>query len=177
MLTEKTVQEELIFKGKIITVKKLKVKLSNGKDAFREIVEHPGAVCILTLTNENKVILVKQYRKATEETLWEVPAGKLEKDEDPLDCAKRELQEETGYIAEHWEKIGDFYASPGYCNELIHIYFAKELSKGSMNLDEDEILESYNLSIDEVKEIMQKGQIRDIKTQVALQFLLLKVKL
>lgn len=174
MFTEKTEHEEIIYKGKIITVKKLEVRLSNNKKALREIVEHSGAVCILALTNDNKVILVKQYRKAAEETLWEVPAGKLEKDEDPLACGKRELEEETGYKASYWKKIGEFYASPGYCNELIHMYFAKDLTLGSMNLDEDEILDSFTLTIEEVKELIDKSLIKDLKTQAALSFLLLE---
>lgn len=173
---EKTEHVETIYNGKIINVKKLDVKLCNGKLAKREIVEHPGAVSVLALTNDHKVILVKQFRKATEETLWEVPAGKLEKGEEPLECAKRELQEETGYTAEHWEKIGQFYSSPGFCNEMIHIYFAKNLSSGELNLDEDEFLDDFVLTIEEVKNLMNDGSIRDAKTQIALQYLLCNLK-
>jgi ADP-ribose pyrophosphatase len=117
---EKTEKESIIYQGKIIKVKELDIKLPNGLMGKREIVEHPGAVAILTTTKDGKIVLIKQFRKACEEILWEIPAGKLEKGEAPLDCAKRELKEETGYTARNWALLGKFYTSPGFCNELIY---------------------------------------------------------
>lgn len=174
-LYEKTEKEEIIYSGKLLRLKKIKVRLPNERFSTREIVEHPGAVAILAVDENKKVILVKQYRKAMEEVLWEVPAGKLDKNEEPLSCAKRELKEETGYRAESWRKIGSFYSSPGFSNEIIHIYFAQNLKEGAQKLDEDEFLEFYTFDIDKIKEMLRQGSIKDAKTQIALQYLFLEI--
>lgn len=167
---EKTEKESIIYQGKIIKVKELDIKLPNGLMDKREIVEHPGAVAILTTTKDGKIVLIKQFRKACEEILWEIPAGKLEKGEAPLDCAKRELKEETGYTARNWALLGKFYTSPGFCNELIYIYLASNLIAGEAILDEDENLEQYLLDSSQIDNLIENGHIKDMKTITALLF-------
>ncbi|NJI03685.1 NUDIX domain-containing protein, partial [Staphylococcus agnetis] len=135
---EKTLSKETLYEGKIITVEKHLVELPNQETSYREVVKHNGAVAICALTPDQKVILVKQYRKALEDTLLEIPAGKLEPNESRINAAKRELEEETGYIADELKLIGEVYGAPGFTNELISIYFANHLEKGQIQLDEDE---------------------------------------
>ena len=170
---EKTLSEEKIFDGRIISLFHQKVELPNGKTGTREIVKHPGAVAVIPITNEGKIVLVEQYRKALERSLLEIPAGKLEKGEEPLTTAKRELEEETGYVAAKWEHIQSFYTSPGFADEYIHIYVAKGLQKleVSADLDEDEFVEIFELTVDECLEELKKGSIHDAKTCFAIQFL------
>lgn len=169
-LYEKTEKESIIYQGKIIRVKELDIILPNGLKSKREIVEHPGAVAILPITEDGKLVLIRQFRKACEEILWEIPAGKLEKAEAPLDCARRELKEETGYTAQHWTLLGRFYTSPGFCNELIYIYLANNLIPGETHLDEDENLEQYSLAPQQIDQLLETGQIKDMKTITALLF-------
>jgi len=173
---EKTLKEREIFSGRIIKVKVADVELSNGGFSQREIVEHPGAVAILAVTDEQKVVLLRQFRKAVEEVLWEIPAGKLEKNEDPLICAKRELQEETGYTAEKWEKLCQFYTSPGFSNEILYLYRAEGLKLGLSNLDQDEFVEVFTLSRKELEELLEQGKIKDAKTLLGLLYFNLKDK-
>lgn len=167
---EKTEKESIIYQGKIIKVKELDIMLPNGLKSKREIVEHPGAVAILPTTEDEKLVLIRQFRKSCEEILWEIPAGKLEKEEAPLDCARRELKEETGYTAQNWTLLGRFYTSPGFCNELIYIYLATNLIPGETHLDEDENLEQYLLTPQQINQLLEAGQIKDMKTITALLF-------
>lgn len=167
---EKTEKENIIYHGKIIKVKELDVKLPSGIMSKREIVEHPGAVAILPITEDENFILIRQFRKACEEILWEIPAGKLEKDEVPLDCAIRELKEETGFTAQKWTLLGNFYTSPGFCNEKIYIYLASQLIPGQSHFDQDEYLEQHLLASTEIDQLMENGQIKDIKTITALLY-------
>jgi len=165
---EKTENQVTVYSGRIINVKNLDVSLPNGKMTKREVVEHPGAVAILAKTNDNKLVLIKQFRKAVEEVLWEIPAGKLEKGEKPLISAQRELEEETGYKAETWYDLGKFYTTPGFSNEIIYLFGAENLIKGPTNLDIDEYVEVYPLSVEEIDELINKGQIYDAKTLIAI---------
>lgn len=173
---EKTIHKKEIFKGKIVQLSVHDVELPNGKTSKREIVNHPGAVGILAITDDEKLVLVKQFRKPLEKTIAEIPAGKLEEGEDPLLCAKRELEEETGYIANSWKKITSFYTSPGFANEIIHIFFAKDLTQGTKNTDEDEFVERMEVSLEEAIELMEKEVIHDAKTMFAVQYLQLMNK-
>ncbi|GAB0280165.1 NUDIX hydrolase [Staphylococcus pseudintermedius] len=170
---EKTISKEFIYKGKIIEVEKHKVSLPNNETAYREVVKHNGAVAICALTPDQQVILVKQYRKALEQELLEIPAGKLEPGEDRESAAMRELEEETGYKAKKLTLIGEVYGTPGFSNEKISVYFADNLVEGKVNLDEDEFVEKVLYSLDDVKKAVEARTIEDAKTFIAFQHLLL----
>ncbi|EJG0136451.1 NUDIX hydrolase [Staphylococcus pseudintermedius] len=170
---EKTISKESIYKGKIIEVEKHKVSLPNNETAYREVVKHNGAVAICALTPDQQVILVKQYRKALERELLEIPAGKLEPGEDRESAAMRELEEETGYKAKKLTLIGEVYGTPGFSNEKISVYFADNLVEGKVNLDEDEFVEKVLYSLDDVKKAVEARTIEDAKTFIAFQHLLL----
>lgn len=175
---EKTISTEHIFKGKIISVQVDEVELPDGKRSNREIVRHPGAVGLIALTKENKIVMVEQYRKPLERSLLEIPAGKLEPGEEPAVTAERELEEETGYRAGQMEYITSFYTSPGFANEIIHIYLASGLEKveNPANGDEDEFVELVELSLEKALECMKNQRIFDAKTVFAVQYLQLMEK-
>lgn len=165
-LTEKTVKENVVFEGKIITVNRDDIELPNGGSAKREIVYHNGGVCVAPITADNKLIFVRQFRYAYREVLLELPAGKLEKGEDAFEAGVRELEEETGCVAEKYYDLGKLYPSPGYTAEVIHLYAAKDLRKTQMHLDEDEFLEVEEIPIEKAVKMVMDGEIRDSKTQV-----------
>ncbi|GIN89513.1 ADP-ribose diphosphatase [Siminovitchia terrae] len=175
---EKTVSTEPIFKGKIISVQVDEVELPNGELSKREIVHHPGAVGLIALTDENKIVMVEQYRKPLERSLLEIPAGKLEPGEESAVTAERELEEETGYRAGKMEYISSFYTSPGFANEIIHLYLATELEKveNPADGDEDEFIELIELSLEEALNCMKNKRIYDAKTVFAVQYLQLMEK-
>lgn len=167
-LHEETLAQNTVFAGRIINVRQDQVLLENGKQALRDVVEHSGGVCVLPLTAEEEVILVRQFRYPYGEVLLEIPAGKLDKGgEDPLACGKRELEEEVGMIADTYVSLGKMYPSPGYCAEVIHIYLARDLRPSRQNLDEDEFLEVYRYPFEEVQRMVLEGEISDAKTQIA----------
>lgn len=175
-LEEKTINTEKIFSGKVISLQVEDVELPNGKMAKREIIKHPGAVAVLALTDDDKIVMVEQYRKALAKTIVEIPAGKLELGEDPATCAKRELEEETGYGCKEMEWLISFYTSPGFADELIHLYLAKGLEKkeNAAPLDEDEFVNLLELSLEEAEQYMKEQKIHDAKTAYAVQYLQLK---
>ncbi len=173
---EKTVSSKTIFSGKVIELKVDTVSLPNKKTSTREIVKHPGGVGVLAITDDNKIILVKQYRKPYEKVMYEIPAGKLDKGESIEVCGRRELMEETGATAKVFEYLGATYPSPGYTNEIIHIYFAKEVSFGKTNPDEDEFLDVEFFEIDEVKEMIMNNEINDSKTIIGFFMAMEKLK-
>ena len=149
-LEEKTLSTQQIFNGKVISLQVDEVELPNGKKAKRELIKHPGAVAIIAITDENKLVLVEQYRKALQRTIVEIPAGKLEKGEEPLECAKRELEEETGYECKSIELVTSFYTSPGFADEIVHVYLATGLTKkeNAAGLDEDEFVNLLEWSLE-----------------------------
>ncbi|MBC8080265.1 MAG: NUDIX hydrolase [Gorillibacterium sp.] len=163
---EVTVNIQSIFQGKVITVDVETVKLPNGASSKREIVRHPGAVCVLAIVGE-RMLVVEQYRKAMSRNLVEIPAGKLEKGEDPLEAARRELQEETGFSTKQLKKIFTFYSAPGFCDELLHLYVAEELEAGVASPDEDEFLDCSAITLVEAKLLIDEGRIADAKTIIA----------
>ena len=171
-LIEKTRSKEDIYDGKIIDVKKLTVELPNGKEAHREVVYHKGAVAVIA-TDSEYMYFVKQFRISTEEVLLEVPAGKIEIDEHPDDTVKKELKEEIGGESRDIEKLYEFYVSPGFSNELIHLYEANEVSFSDSQLEDDEFLDIVKIPLTELKEKMHNGQFRDGKTLVAVHHVLL----
>ncbi|MBL7573253.1 NUDIX hydrolase [Staphylococcus saccharolyticus] len=172
-LFEKTIDRTVIYNGKIIDLEVHDIELPDGSTSKRELIYHNGAVAVCAVTPENEVLLVKQFRKPIEKPLLEIPAGKLESGEDRIEAAKRELQEETGYIASDLELITDMYGSPGFSSEKLTIYFANQLTEGEMNLDEDEFVELHKLPIKDVKSMLDNKEIADAKTIIALQHLLL----
>lgn len=176
---EKTIKRTDIFKGKILHVVVDDVKLPNGLEAQRELVFHNGAVAIVAITSDNKMVFVRQYRKALEKTIYEIPAGKIEVGEmNPLDVAKRELEEETGLQAQNWKNLYDFVVTPGFSNERVHLYEATDLVQVEhpLSQDEDEFLEIHFLTLEEAKEAIVNKKIDDAKTICAVQYWELKQK-
>lgn len=163
-LMEKTLSSEKIFDGRIIHVHRDTIRLPDGGEATREVVDHPGGVCILALDDENRALLVSQFRYPYGKVLREVPAGKLEYGEDPAEAAIRELKEETGAVAGDFRSLGELYPSPGYCGEIIRMYLARELTFGETHLDEDEFLDLERVPFDELVEQVLSGEIKDAKT-------------
>ncbi len=166
-LTEKTLKQEYIYKGKIINTRVDEALLPNGKTAKREVVEHNGGVCVVALTDADEIFLVKQFRYPYMEEIYEIPAGKRDGDENPLDCGIRELREETGMLADRLISLGQLYPSPGYCGEIIWLYAAVGLTKGECAPDEDEFLEAVKMPLATVVEMILSGEIKDAKTQAA----------
>lgn len=168
---ERTIKSDKVYQGKIINLRIDTVELPDQKYSKREIIEHPGAVAVVPITEDNKIVMVKQFRKAAEDCLLEVPAGKLEIGEEPLDCAKRELLEETGYKSDNLEYLFKFYTSPGFCNEEISVFVAKDLIKDVAQPDEDEYIEIEKYGIDELVEKISKEEIKDAKTITSILYI------
>ncbi len=163
-LREETIGSQTIYSGKILRLRRDTVKIRDGKVAIREIVEHGGAVGIVAFTDRGKIILVKQFRKATNKLLLEIPAGTLERGEDPVQCASRELEEETGYVALEIKPILSFYLAPGYSTEIMHIFCASNLRKTRQRLEEDEEVELIEVELDEAISMVRRNEIEDAKT-------------
>ena len=161
---EKTVSSEEVFKGKIVTLKVDKVEMPGGKIATRELVKHPGGVGIVAITDNDEIILVKQYRKPIDKAIYEIPAGKLDNGEEHRLCGIRELKEETGMSAETFEYYGFIYPSPGFTDEVTHVYCATGLSQGKDDPDEDEYLDIEFVPIDKAYEMVMNGEINDAKS-------------
>ncbi len=175
-MTERRLSGERIFSGRVIGVERDTVRLPDGVTATREVVRHPGAVCVVPLTVEGEVLLVRQFRYPEGRVFTEIPAGKLEPGEHGkerfADAARRELREETGAECGSLTFIGDFYSSPAILDEVIHMYLAEELKMGEPSPDEDEFLNLTKLPINELCDMIARGEIADGKTQAAV----LKVK-
>ena len=166
-MQERKLSSEMKFDGKLIKVT-YDIADVNGKEAWREVVHHPGASAVVAIDEDNRIIMEKQFRYALTDYLLEIPAGKLDAGEDPLACAKRELEEETGIIASEWISLGTIATSPGFCNEVIHLYVAKGLSKGEIHWDEDEYVEVERYTLDELLQCIKEETIKDSKTLSAL---------
>lgn len=160
---EKTLSSALIYDGKVVNLTKDEVLCPNGQKAYREVVNHRGGVCILGFL-DNKVIIEKQFRYAYKEEVYELPAGKLEKDENPLEAAIREYEEETGYKPLEMISLGCMYPSCGYTNEIIYLYYAKRIEKGHRHLDDDEVIDIELMSLEEVVKLIDNNTIKDAKT-------------
>ena len=172
-LREDTVSKNYVFRGKIINVRCDDAVLPDGKPCKREIVEHGGGAAVLYVRGDD-VLLVKQYRYAYGEELYEIPAGKLEKGEDPAVTAARELEEEAGFVPEKVTLLYEMYPSPGYTNEKIYIYRAEGVKEGRVHLDEGEFLTSAFYPLAEAEKMIERGEIKDAKTILAIQYALLK---
>lgn len=161
---EKTLSSEMIYKGAILNLRKDKVTVKGDATSYREIIEHNGGVGIAAITDEGKMLMIKQFRKAAEQVVLEIPAGKRETGEDPMITAIRELKEETGYSADQVTFLSSFYSSIGYSTEIIHVYLATGLKAGETNFDEHEAIELYEYEVADLKEMVINGEIIDGKT-------------
>lgn len=166
-LRETPVEQEIKYEGRIIRLRVDKAQLPNGRIATREVVEHNGGVCIAALTEQRELLFVRQFRYPYQEVVLELPAGKIDKGEEPLACGKRELTEETGASAQQYRSLGRLYPSPGYCGEVIHLFLATGLSFGRMNPDEDEFLEVERIPLEKAVQMVLDNEVPDAKTQVA----------
>ena len=165
VVPEKTKKSTEIFNGHVVKVYKDEVLLGE-KEAFREVVRHKGATAILAVDEKGEAFFVEQFRYPVNSPLFEAPAGKIDPGEIPFDCAKRELLEECGVTAKKWTELGPMFSSPGFCDEVIHLFLAEELSESAPNPDEDEFLDIIKLPLSEVLEKVRKGEIPDAKTQI-----------
>lgn len=164
--TEKAMRRVNRYEGIIVDVEVDMVKLPNDAVTLREVVRHPGGVCVAAVDEEGRVAVVRQFRYPFADHLLELPAGKLEKNEDPLPAAKRELSEETGLEAEHWRDLGVIYTSPGFSTEKLHLYLATGLRRGEAHPDPNEFLDVETVPLDELKKLAMDGSIRDAKTVI-----------
>ena len=163
-MTAKINDRQIIHRGRVYNLVRENVTLDNGVTTDMEFIEHPGATAIIPMFNDSRVLLLKQYRHSLREYIWEIPAGTLNLKEEMLDCAKRELIEETGYSAAQWQKLGEITPVPGYSDERIHIYLATDLQPAEQNLDQDEIINVHKVDFSEAIEMIKGGDIQDAKT-------------
>ena len=168
---EKTLSKKLIYSGNYLKISNIKVELPNGKVTTRDIINHPGACAIIPFIDNDTILLIEQFRKPLNKTILEIPAGKLNTNECILDCAHRELEEETGYKAKEMTYLGSIATVPGFCDEIIHLFKATNLSMGSKCCDEDEFTEVKFLNLNDVKSMVKSGQIIDAKTISILAYL------
>ncbi len=168
IVEEKTISSEMIYEGAILNLRKDKVTVKDGKTAYREIIEHNGAVALVPVTEDGNVVMVRQYRKACEKALLEIPAGKIDRGEEPSVCAARELREETGYSAANIELMSEFYVACGYSGERISIYLCTGLTAGDTDFDEDEALDIIEMPFDELYNMCMNNELEDSKTIVGI---------
>lgn len=167
-LHEETISSTAIYDGAVIKVHVDDVLLENGSNAKREVVDHLGGVCVAVLDSENRLFFVRQFRYPYSQVLLELPAGKLEKGEDPFEAMKREQLEETGTTGTGYIYLGDIYPSPGYCGEVLYVWACRADSRGDMNLDADEFLEVETIPLEKAVEMVLSGEISDAKTQIGI---------
>lgn len=167
-LTETCISSETLVEGKLLLAKRDRVRLPNGNETEREYIVHPGAVLVIPVLADGRLVMERQFRYPLRQTFIELPAGKIDPGEDPLDTGKRELLEETGYTARQWQFLTTLHPCIGYSNEVIHIYLAQDLTLGQHKRDEDEHLEIFSMSLPEAMEAMRCGEIGDGKTMIAL---------
>ena len=167
-LIETRLERREVFNGKLLHVFSDTVRLPDGRTSVREVLEHPGAVCIVPLRKDGTVVLIRQYRYAVGRDILEVPAGKVDPGESYYDAAERELSEETGLQASQWIDLGDYLPSPGYSGEIIRAYLAMELYEGEPHTDEDEFLVPVSMPVSQALELVMSGTIADGKTAFSL---------
>jgi len=165
---EKTVSEKHIYKGNIIDIFHYTVTLPDGRQATRDIVKHPGASAVIALNEKGEMYMVRQYRKPIEVESLEIPAGKLDPGEDPQICAGRELKEETGLTAKNLNHLISIHSTPGFSNEVLHLYVATGLSEGESCSDEDEFIDSEKYPVSELLQMVLKGEITDAKSIIGI---------
>lgn len=168
MLFEKTISSKTVFEGRVFDVEIKEITTPEGRPSTREIVKHNGGACILPVDDEGNCYLVKQFRSPFEKILLEAPAGKIEKGENPLFCASREITEETGFVSKNIESVGTMIATPGYCSEVIHLYIATDLVYMGGNPDLNEYLATVKMPLAEAVKMADEGTITDAKTMALL---------
>jgi ADP-ribose pyrophosphatase len=168
MSFETVLASERIYEGRILNLRVDQIRTPQGVEALREIVENGGAVAMVAVDDQQRVVLVRQYRHAIRAVVTEIPAGKLDGDEDPVEGAQRELREETGFRAGQWKSLGSIYPSPAWSTEYIYLYLATDLIPGPTALDADETIELVTLPFTEVIDLVRAGAITDAKTVAAL---------
>ena len=164
---ERPLESELIFNGRIIRVRNDRIRLPDGGESTREVVEHIGGVGILALDDDNNALIVRQYRYAVGKELLEIPAGTLQVGEDPAHCAVRELKEETGATAGRLRFLGKIAPEPAFCDQYLYLYLAEDLTFGKMQLDEDEFLSAHRMPFSELLRRARAGELEDAKTLIA----------
>ena len=167
-MKEKTLRSKCVFKGSLLDVRKDEVIFPNGSKSTREWINHPGAVCCIPVLDNGDICLIKQYRYAVKKYVIELPAGKLEIGETPIDCAKRELEEEIGFEAKKIRFLTMFYPAVGFVNEEMHLFLAEDLKKTNTNTDDDEFIELVPKTLDQAIEMIYSGDITDAKTIIGL---------
>lgn len=167
---EKTIKSDTIYDGKILKLRVETVELENKRYSKREIVDHQKGVGIIAFDGEDKIWMVKQYRKAIDKITLEIPAGLVDPGEMPIETAKRELQEEVGYFPETISYLFDMHASPGFTNDKLSFFLAKDLVKSSLDQDEDENVEAFSIEIKELYKMVENGEITDAKTIIAILY-------
>ena len=167
-LEEKTLSSEQKFDGKVVKLFVDQAELENGEKVIREVIKHPGGVCILPLDEDNNVLMVRQFRYPSQKVLLEIPAGKMEYGEDHRECGLRELKEETGCTCDEFTYLGNLIPTPAYDTEVIHMYLARGLHSGEQKLDDDEFLDVEKIPLDKAVEMVMNNEIADAKTQIAL---------
>ena len=166
-LRETQIKSEVVHEGVFLHMRRDQVQLPNGHTAIREYLTHPGAVAIVPLLSDGRVLLERQYRYPIQQSVIEIPAGKLDSTENQLDCAKRELKEETGYTAQNWHFLGRIHPVISYSTEFIDIYLAENLTPGARSLDDEEFLDVFAASLEEIQNWIRQGIITDVKTIIA----------
>ena len=167
-LDEHYISNERVFSGRLLKVELDHVKLPNGSESTREYIRHPGAVAIVPVLEDGSIVLVKQCRYPLGTVMWEIPAGKLEKGEDPFFAAVRELEEETGFKSDCFIKLGEYWPTVGYCTETVHLYLAKMLTKGETHFDNDEFISLVKMPFEQAYQMCMDNTICDGKSQLAI---------
>ncbi len=170
-------ESQNIFKGAVFSVERDRLREENGLEIVREVVRHAGGAGCLPLFDDGRVALVKQYRHPARRELLEIPAGKIEAGETPMECAAREVEQEIGFRVGRIESLADFYSTPGFCEERLHVYLATELEQSEQNLDHDEFVEIVYLPLSEAVAMAERGEFEDSKTIIALLLAARKVRL
>lgn len=170
-LREETIESKTVYKGHFLELRRDLVRLPNGREAPREYVVHPGAVMIVAILPDGRLVMERQYRYPVRQTMIEFPAGKLDAGEGGLACAQRELLEETGYTARQWAKAGIIHPVIGYATEIIEIWFAQDLTLGERHLDDGEFLDVFAASLEELEDWMRNGHLTDVKTIAGMMWL------
>ena len=170
-LTERNIATKRIFDGQMISLRVDTVTLPNGGTATREVIEHPGAVAVVALTEAGELLMVRQYRYPIGDVLLEIPAGQRDRGETPLVCARRELEEETGYRAQKWQLLFSYYSAPGFTDELLYMLLATDLEPGEPHTDEEEFIEVVKVPLAEAVRMAERGEIRDSKTLIGIHVL------